>query len=241
VFAGAEKLQDDTRRLWMEKFGLRILEGYGATETSPVIAASTPMNYRVDSPGRLMPGMSHRLAAVPGVADGGRLHVRGPNVMIGYLLSDRPGMLVPPRSEFGEGWYDTGDIVRLDDEGYLFILGRARRFAKIAGEMISLAAVEELAVRTWPEEQHAVVALPDPQKGEQLVLVTTRTAPDRKDLLSQAQSDGLSELNVPRRLIHQEALPLLGTGKADYARVTALARDSASSIEVQVPLFPVGS
>jgi acyl-[acyl-carrier-protein]-phospholipid O-acyltransferase/long-chain-fatty-acid--[acyl-carrier-protein] ligase len=222
VFAGAEKLQDDTRLLWMEKFGIRIFEGYGATETSPVMAANTPMNYRAGSPGRLLPGIEVRLEPVPGVVEGGRLHVRGPNVMVGYLLADQPGKIVPPSSMYGPGWYDTGDIVRLDADGYLHIQGRAKRFAKIGGEMISLAAVEELATRTWPAAQHAVISLPDPQKGEQLVLLTTHPAADRKDLLTQARSDGAGELGIPRRLVVTKSLPVLGTGKTDYVAVRAL-------------------
>ncbi len=229
VFAGAEKLQNDTRQLWMEKFGIRLFEGYGATETSPVMAANTPMNYRSGSPGRLLPGIEARLEPVAGVADGGRLHVRGPNIMLGYLLAGQPGQVVPPSSSFGPGWYDTGDIVRLDTDGFIYIQGRAKRFAKIGGEMVSLAAVEELASRTWPVAQHAVVSLPDAQKGEQLVLLTTQATADRKDLLMQARSEGAGELGIPKRLVITKALPVLGTGKTDYAAVRAAVEPEVSA------------
>lgn len=223
VFAGAEKLQDDVRRTWMERFGVRVFEGYGATETSPVLTVNTPMDYRPGSPGRFVPGIEHSLEPVPGVTEGGRLHVRGPNVMLGYLLADRPGQLVPSQSSFGPGWYDTGDIVTLDDEGFLYIQGRAKRFAKVGGEMVSLALVEELAARGWPDAQHAVINLPDAQKGEQLVLVTTRREVERAELLARARADGIGEINVPKRIVSVKALPLLGTGKTDYAAVKAVA------------------
>jgi acyl-[acyl-carrier-protein]-phospholipid O-acyltransferase/long-chain-fatty-acid--[acyl-carrier-protein] ligase len=227
VFAGAEKLQDETRRVWAEKFGVRVFEGYGATETSPVLAANTPMDYAVGTVGRLLPGIDYHLAPVPGVSEGGRLHVRGPNIMRGYLLHDQPGVLVPPASELGAGWYDTGDIVAMDADGYLRIRGRAKRFAKIAGEMVSLSAVEELVAAIWPASLHAVVALPDKQKGEQLVLLTEHADADRSSLQQGARAAGMSEIHVPRRLLKVKKLPLLGTGKIDYHAVTRLAQQES--------------
>ena len=219
VFAGAEKVKDETRRVWSEKFGLRILEGYGATETAPVLAANTPMHFRSGTVGRLVPGMTARLEPVPGVEEGGRLFVTGPNVMLGYLLADQPGLLKPPPG----GEYDTGDIVDIDADGFLRIVGRAKRFAKIAGEMVSLAAVENLAAKTWPENAHAVVALPDARKGEQLVLLTETQDATREALLATAQTEGATELMVPRVIVPVEAVPVLGTGKVDYPAVTAIA------------------
>ena len=228
VFAGAEKLQDETRRIWSEKFGVRIFEGYGATETSPVLSANTPMENAVGSVGRLMPGMEYRLAPVDGIAAGGRLHVRGPNVMRGYLLADNPGVLVPPRSEFGDDWYDTGDIVSIDARGFLRILGRAKRFAKVGGEMVSLAAVEELVASVWPEGTHAVIALPDRKKGEQLILITDVQEADRPALIQAAKPAGVSEINLPGKIIKVKQVPLLGSGKIDYNAVRVLAEKSVS-------------
>ena len=222
VFAGAEKLQEATRRVWADKFGLRILEGYGATETSPVLAANTPMDNAAGSVGRFLPGIEHRLEPVPGVERGGRLYVRGPNVMLGYLLHDRPGELVPTDSALGAGWYDTGDIVSLDKAGFVRIEGRAKRFAKVGGEMVSLAAVEELAARVWPGALHAVVSVPDPQKGEQLVLITEQAGAERAELSAFARQDGIGEISVPRQIVITTAVPLLGTGKIDYAAARAL-------------------
>jgi acyl-[acyl-carrier-protein]-phospholipid O-acyltransferase/long-chain-fatty-acid--[acyl-carrier-protein] ligase len=218
VFAGAERVRAETRRVWGEKFGLRLLEGYGATETAPVIAINTPMHYRAGTAGRLLPGMAHRLDPVPGIDTGGRLAVAGPNVMLGYLRVERPGELEPPEG----GWYDTGDIVEIDADGFITIVGRAKRFAKIAGEMISLGAVEEQAAKLWPSEHHAVVALPDARRGEQLVLVTDRTDAPREALLGQIRASGLSELFVPKTVITVARLPLLGSGKVDYPAVAKL-------------------
>ena len=222
VFAGAEKLQDEVRRVWQDKFGVRIFEGYGATETSPVIAGNTPMANRTGTVGRLMPGMEYRLIKVPGLDEGKRLEVRGPNVMLGYLLHDNPGVLVPPSTETGEGWYDTGDIVTIDEDGFVRVCGRAKRFAKVAGEMVSLTSVEVLASKAWPDALHAAIAIPDEKKGEQVVLLTTVQGPERAVLLAQAQQDGVAEIGVPRLLRHVATMPVLGTGKIDYVAAAKL-------------------
>lgn len=241
VFAGAEKLQEETRRVWAEKFGIRIFEGYGATETAPVLSANTPMDHQVGSVGRFMPGIRHQLQPVPGVEEGGRLFVQGPNVMLGYLLHANPGVLVPAESELGKGWYDTGDIVTLDEKGFIRIRGRAKRFAKIGGEMVSLAAVEELAAKAWPDRLHAVVAVPDPAKGEQLVLVTDQPDAQRGPLQQQARADGMAELNVPKKILVVRQVPLLGTGKIDYTGVKALAEAAAQNAgpDEETPEEPV--
>lgn len=219
VFAGAEKLKDEVKSVWQERFGVRIFEGYGATETSPVLATNTAMEGQAGSVGRFLPGIVWQLQDVPGIDEGGRLFVKGPNIMQGYLRYERPGFIQPPSDEYGEGWYDTGDIVSVDESGFIRILGRAKRFAKIGGEMISLTVVESLAGRTWPDGQHAVIALNDPRKGERLLLLTTCQDIERKALLEQAQQEGLSELNVPKSIETVESLPLLGTGKVDYAEL----------------------
>ncbi|MFO1417563.1 MAG: AMP-binding protein [Methylotetracoccus sp.] len=216
VFAGAEKLQADTRRLWAEKFGIRILEGYGVTETSPVLAVNTSMHYRQGTVGRLLPGIQYRLEPVPGIERGGRLHVHGPNVMLGYLTEQQPGVVIPPGSVYGDGWHDTGDIVEVDEDGFVTIAGRAKRFAKIAGEMVSLTRVEELAARAWPNVPSAALNAPDPRKGEQIILFTEHRSASRDDLVSRARQDGFGELLIPREIRVLDALPLLATGKVDY-------------------------
>lgn len=224
VFAGAEKLQKETQRLWARKFGLRIFEGYGTTETSPALATNTPMENEEGTVGRLLPGIEYQLEPVAGVEQGGRLFVRGPNIMRGYLLHDRPGELVPINSPLGAGWYDTGDIVTIDEDGYLRIRGRAKRFAKIGGEMVSLAAIEELAAACWPNAQHAAVAMADAKKGEQVILVTSQARAERTDLIAYAKRDGIGEISLPKIILARKALPLLGTGKIDYSSLGALVR-----------------
>ncbi len=223
VVAGAEKLSEAVRGEWFEKFGIRIFEGYGATETAPVLAVNTPMAYRTGTVGNLLPGIEHRLVPVPGIDHGGILHVRGPNVMAGYLKADRPGLLQPPESALGDGWYETGDVVEIDADGFVRIVGRVKRFAKIAGEMVSLEVVEKLATASSPAQAHAVSSQPDAAKGEALVLFTTDGTLSRELLAAKAREMGLPELAVPRKIQKVEALPLLGTGKIDYVTLKNLA------------------
>ena len=225
VVAGAEPVKETTRRVWGEKFGLRILEGYGVTETAPVVALNTPMFNRFGTVGRLLPGMEPRLEPVPGVAEGGRLHLKGPNVMMGYLRAEAPGVLEPPV----EGWHDTGDIVKIDEEGFVTILGRAKRFAKIGGEMVSLAAIEKLAAGDWPDAQIAAAAVPDPKKGERVILVTTEPTATRPQFLAHARDQGASELMNPSEVMIWEKMPLLGTGKVDNVTVTKMVREAVAA------------
>ena len=218
--AGAEAVKDSTRQIYMDKFGVRILEGYGVTETAPVLAMNTPIANRPGTVGRLSPLMKARLEPVPGIDEGGRLYVRGPNVMLGYYRAENPGVLEPP----ADGWHDTGDIVAIDAQGFITIKGRAKRFAKIAGEMVSLAAVEALASDACPGVAAVVVALPDARKGERLVLLTTDAGVKRDQLLRHARAKGAAELMVPADILLVESLPLLGSGKPDYVAATALAK-----------------
>ena len=219
IFAGAERVRDETRRTYAEKFGLRVLEGYGATEAAPVIAVNTPMHYKAGSVGRLLPAIEARLEDIPGIEEGGRLYIRGPNVMAGYYLAGEPGTLQPPEG----GWHDTGDIVTIDEAGFVTIRGRAKRFAKIGGEMVSLPAVEGYAGAVWPGSEHAVVTRPDAKKGEQLVLFTTAKDAEYKALQEWARGNGVTELMIPRDIRMLDALPVLGTGKIDYVTLNAMA------------------
>jgi acyl-[acyl-carrier-protein]-phospholipid O-acyltransferase/long-chain-fatty-acid--[acyl-carrier-protein] ligase len=221
ILAGAEPVKETTRRTYMEKFGLRILEGYGVTETAPALALNTPMFNKFGTVGRILPGMEARLEEVEGVEEGGRLYVRGPNVMLGYLKVDNPGVLERPP----EGWHDTGDIVTIDERGFVTIKGRARRFAKVGGEMISLAAVEALASDLWPNALSAVVAVPDPRKGERLILLTQQKGATRSDFQSFARAKHASDLMIPAEVWVLDKLPVLGTGKVDMMAVGKLVEE----------------
>ncbi|MEQ8823784.1 MAG: acyl-[ACP]--phospholipid O-acyltransferase [Filomicrobium sp.] len=229
IVAGAEAVKDRTRSLYMDKFGVRILEGYGVTETAPVLAINTPLANKAGTVGRLSPLMEARLEPVPGIEEGGRLFVRGPNVMLGYLRAENPGVIEPPE----DGWHDTGDIVTIDNEGFITIRGRAKRFAKIAGEMVSLSAVEAIAAEIWPAAISVVVALPDKRKGEKLVLMTAEEKVSRAEFIAHAKTRGASDLMSPAEVLVVPAVPLLGSGKPDYVAALKLAKERLGVSDAQ--------
>ena len=230
VVAGAEKLNEEVRKIWADKFGISILEGYGATECAPVLAVNTPMANKNGSVGMLMPGLLPKLEAVPGIKDGGLLSVRGPNVMLGYYLFDNPGVIQALKAERGEYWYNTGDIVEIDSDGFVFIKGRVKRFAKVAGEMVSLETVENIAYHASPEYQHASTTQADTQRGENVVLYTTDPELNRERLSNSAKAIGSPELAIARKLIVIAELPLLGTGKTDYVLLKQMAENTENKL-----------
>ena len=219
VIAGAEKLNEEVRKTYNDKFGIRILEGYGTTECAPVLSANTPMANLNGSVGQFLPGLEHKLESVPGIDVGGLLHVRGENIMMGYYLFDAPGVLIPPV----DGWYNTGDIVEVDAQGFVHIKGRVKRFAKVAGEMISLEVVEQIANTAAPACMHAASTQSDIQRGENIILFTTDSKLKREDLQIVAKNLKFPELVIARKIIVLEELPLLGTGKTDYVTLKNMA------------------
>lgn len=223
VVAGAERLAEPVRMQWFEKFGIRILEGYGATETAPVLCINTPMAYRSGTVGQLLPGIEAVLRPLAGVEVGGELHVRGPNLMSGYYRGENPGSIEPPRSDLGDGWYNTGDVCTIDAEGFVTITGRLKRFAKVAGEMVSLEVVERIAALASPQAQHAASVRADAKRGELIVLFSTDRALTREQLQEGARRLGQPERVVPRSVVHVAAMPLLGTGKVDYVSLGRIA------------------
>jgi acyl-[acyl-carrier-protein]-phospholipid O-acyltransferase/long-chain-fatty-acid--[acyl-carrier-protein] ligase len=226
VVAGAERVRDETHHLFNTKFGgVKLLEGYGATEAAPVVAVNHPDRNRPGSVGQMLPGMEWRTETVEGITGGGRLFVRGPNVMRGYMSADDPRVIEP----LAGGWHDTGDIVDIDADGYVCILGRVKRFAKIGGEMVSLAAVEGLAAAVWPESRHAVVSIPDSRKGEKLVLVTDRMDAESARLSEWAREHGAPDLAVPKKIVRLAEVPVLGTGKTDYVGIQKLVEAEAKA------------
>ena len=224
VVCGAEKVREETPRTFAERLpGMPLLEGYGATECSPVIAVNQPTDNRGGTVGRLLPAIEARIEPVPGITDGGLLHVRGPNVMAGYLLD--PDTVERPDG----GWYDTGDVVSIDDEGLVRLKGRVKRFAKIGGEMVSLTAVEELAAGALGGARCAAVSIPDSRKGERLVLFTEHPDPEVGIVAAHAKAQGAPELAVPKRIVRLDAVPVLGTGKIDYPALQRLAEDEGQA------------
>jgi len=213
---GAEKVREETRALFNEKFGgVELLEGYGATEAAPVVAVNQPGNNHPGTVGQILPSMDYRLEPVEGIDAGGRLFLKGPNVMAGYVTDGDPLAWEPVE----DGWLDTGDIVDVDDQGFITIKGRAKRFAKIGGEMVSLTAVEGIAGAVWPDQRHAVVSIPDSRKGEKLVLVTDHSGAEVARLAEWARENGAPELAVPKKIVKVAEVPVLGTGKTDYVAI----------------------
>lgn len=222
VISGGEKLSPEVARVWMEKFGLRILEGYGSTECAPVISLATPAAYRRGAVGCFLPGVDHQIEPVEGIDKGGVLHVRGPNLMRGYYRYQNPGVVEAPKSVLGEGWYDTGDVVEVDRDGLLVISGRVKRFAKIAGEMVSLDMIEHVAREASPEHHHAAVLNVQDYGGETTVLFTTDARLTRAQLLEAAKELGTHDLSVARRIVPLREIPLLASGKVDYVGLKSL-------------------
>lgn len=208
---GGEKLKERTAELWMQKFGVRIFEGYGTTETSPVISVNTPMFYKKGTVGRFLPQIKYKLDKVSGVEEGGKLLIKADNVMLGYVMPDKPQML-----QKAEEWYDTGDIVQIDKDGFINIKGRAKRFAKIGGEMVSLSAVEQVLDEMYDDAKQGVFAVADDKKGEKLVFVTNNENADIHSVRQYFHEQGLSELWIPKEVVYMKNPPMLGSGKFDY-------------------------
>lgn len=220
VVAGAEPVKDETRKIWKERFDTIVLEGFGMTEAAPVVAVNALRANKPGSVGRLLPGIEHRLVPVKGIKKGGRLWLKGPNIMLGYMKYDAPGILQKSK----DGWHDSGDIVEIDDEGFVFIKGRAKRFAKIAGEMVSLSGIEAIINSIWVEHDHAVVKIPDKRRGEKIILLTTNFTASKDEIIKEVKKRGFPEIMVPNKLLPIDAVPLLGTGKIDYAAAQKMAQ-----------------
>ena len=221
VIAGGEALKAETRRVYREKFGLDLFEGYGVTEGSPVLAVNAPMFNRHGTVGKLLPHVTARLEPVPGIDEGGRFYVKGPNVMIGYYRADNPGEIEPPAG----GWHDTGDIVTIDADGFVAIKGRAKRFAKLAGELVSLGAIEDHLWGLWPDDMAACVAAPDPKRGERVILATDHAGATKAEVETWMKIKGASAIMVPASVVVLDAIPLLGSGKTDYVALAKLLRE----------------
>jgi acyl-[acyl-carrier-protein]-phospholipid O-acyltransferase/long-chain-fatty-acid--[acyl-carrier-protein] ligase len=212
-YAGAEAVKQETRDAVSERLGVRLMEAYGTTECSPVLCGNNMLFNKFGTLGKVAPAIDYRLEAVDGIKDAGEFVVRGPNIMKGYLYADNPGVLVPVE----DGWYHTGDVVKVDELGYVKIVDRVKRFAKIAGEMISLTAVDNIAVSIWGTDEFrcGTVAIPSDKKGEQIVMVTNNKEASRATFAEHVRAKGLSELYIPVDFLYKEELPLLATGKAD--------------------------
>ena len=229
MYSGGEAAKADTRSMWMEHSGVRMMEAYGSTECSPVMTANNGIFNKFGSIGKLLPGMQYKIEPVDGIESGGELCVKGPNVMLGYYMPENPGVLVPP----ADGWYHTGDVVDLDEIGFFTIKDRIKRFAKIGGEMVSLNAVQDMVIDATQNMEgdfsYGVVAVPHESKGEQIVLVTNNRDVTSSLLHEFVKANGMSELYLPRVILYHDKLPVFATGKSDNVTLKK---------EVMAEMFP---
>ena len=214
VYAGAEGVKLDTRTILNERLGTRLMEAYGTTECSPAVAGNNVVFNKFGTIGKLCPGMQYRLEKIDGIEKGGELVVKGPNVMEGYILPDHPGVLVPPQ----DGWYHTGDVVEVDEIGFMTIKDRIKRFAKIGGEMVSLRAIENMLCKMFEGQDefcYGVVAVPHENKGEQIIVATNNKDLTIDRLREFIKTNGYPELYLPRVILYRESIPTSATGKVD--------------------------
>ena len=218
MIAGAEKLDEKTYDYYQNNFNIKILEGYGVTEASPAVSVNTYDNFRLGSVGKILPGIEYRIEKIEGHSRGGLLHLKGKNIMLGYQM-ERSNFNI---KEIGD-WYNTGDVAYVDKDSYLFIIGRLKRFAKIAGEMISLAQVEEFPKKLWPEKNNIVCSIKDVNKGEVLMLITDNKDADLGSLMNFMKKAGLSNLYFPKKIKIIDEFPILGSGKIDFKKIQEIA------------------
>ena len=222
VFSSGERLSPETRQLWQEKFGIRIIEGYGATEASPIVTLNTPLFFDKATVGRIMPGIEYKIEPVDGIEKGGNFFIKGPNLMKGYL---REGKGFEPL----EDWYDTGDVLSMDQNNMLTIEARLKRFAKISGEMVSLDTVEKWVREYSDKKQYGAVNLPDQRKGEKIILYTTDSELTVEALRGYWSSQKLPMLALPNQVVYMKDLPMLASGKINYRELNKIAKESLSA------------
>ncbi len=225
VFASSEKLKKETRELWLDKFGIRIFEGYSTSETSPIIACNTPMHYHAGSVGRLMPKIEYYIRPIHQIEGGGQLFIKGPNIMLGYMHTSNPGVINPTFSkELGLGWYDTGDIVKIDKDGYLTLLGRTQQLKKnLIKEIMCLALIEDLASMIDVDSKHVAICPDDYNKDKQIFLFTTSKTINRENFIGIMHKNliNLNDSNIPVIIFINE-IPILPIGKVNYQQITKM-------------------
>jgi acyl-[acyl-carrier-protein]-phospholipid O-acyltransferase / long-chain-fatty-acid--[acyl-carrier-protein] ligase len=234
VLVGAEKLRDSVRKTFEDAFGLELLEGYGCTEMSPVVAVNAPgyeagkdsqVGTKSGTVGHPLPGVTVKIVDPETMVElggnqEGLLLVRGANRMLGYL-----GQEELTKSALCDDWYRTGDLAIIDDEGFIRITDRLSRFSKIGGEMVPHLKIEEAVHELFDDFACAVTGIPDERRGERLALLFTREDVEPAVLWKRLSETELPKLWVPKRenIYRVESLPTLGTGKADLRGIRAMA------------------
>jgi len=223
ALVGADKCPDALREAFYEKHNMTLFEGYGATECAPVISANSPADNRPGSVGKPIPGVQVRIEHYEtgeecGPGQDGRILVKGDNVMKGYFDDFEQTSL-----HIRRGWYDTGDMGNIDEDGYLWHVGRIKRFVKIGGEMVSLVKIESILEKLIPEDAHCcVVEIPDSTKGAKIVAVTTVPIDEKSTLKKLAEQ--LPKIALPKQFLVIEDLPKMGSGKIDFRTITEKVR-----------------
>jgi len=225
ALVGADKCPESLRESYQEKHNQPLYEGYGATECSPIISSNIPENNRPGSVGRPIPGVQVRIENYEtgeecGPGEDGRILVKGDNVMMGYYDDFEQTSL-----HMRQGWYDTGDMGNIDEQGYLWHVGRVKRFVKIGGEMVSLVKTESVLEKILPEDvQCCVVEIPDSTKGAKIIAVTTEEI-DKKPIIKQL-AEQLPQIALPKQFMVIEDLPKMGSGKIDFRSITEMVKET---------------
>ena len=224
ALSGADKCPEGLRKAFMEKHNISLLEGYGATETSPAISVNTRSANKPGSVGRPIQGVEVRLENYETgdacrVGEIGKILVKGANVMKGYFDDFEETTL-----HIRHGWYDTGDMGYMDEDGFLWHVGRLKRFLKIGGEMVSLVKVEDVLEKLLPPDVSCcVVEVPDQLKGAKIVAAVTQKLDEKTILRQMAQQ--LPTIALPKQFVVIEDLPKMASGKIDFRKITDLVRD----------------
>jgi acyl-[acyl-carrier-protein]-phospholipid O-acyltransferase/long-chain-fatty-acid--[acyl-carrier-protein] ligase len=224
MITGADKCPEALRRGFWERHRMILLEGYGTTETSPVISVNTPRHNRPGSVGRALSNVEVRIehyetGEACQVNEIGKVLVKGPSVMKGYFDDFEASSL-----HLRHGWYDTGDMGYMDADGYIWHVGRLRRFLKVGGEMVSLVKVEDVLERLLPDDcACCVVEVPDARRGSRIVAAVTADV-DEKAILAQ-MAESLPRIALPKQFVVIPELPKMSSGKLDFRTITDMVRD----------------
>ncbi|WP_375326761.1 acyl-[ACP]--phospholipid O-acyltransferase [Candidatus Tisiphia endosymbiont of Nemotelus uliginosus] len=225
VLAYGGTLREQTRQVWLNKFGIRIFEMYGTAEMSSVIACNTPMHYRSGSVGRLVPQVEYYIKQVEGIEGAGQLFVKGPNIMLGYMFNNNPGVLHYTASELGLGWLDTQEVVKCDQDGYIMVLGKLEQFIMIEEKKIPLLLIEQLANIIDKDSANAVIHLENVNREKKIILFTTSVAINNAKFIEILHNNLLPLAYLPE-IINVQEIPRISKGKVNYKQLENIYRKS---------------
>ena len=213
VISGIEKLKEETVKIWEDNFGKRIFEAYGTTETSSTISINTPMYFREKSVGRMLPGIECKLESTTAFVGASHLLVKGPNISDYYIENKQ---LISKKAQ--DNWFDTGDIVEIDKDKFIFMKGKSKRFIKVEGEAVSLTELEVKISEIWKDSKHALIKTQHNRKKE-IILFTTYKGATKEELIKFVNENKVEDFIVPDEIIVMENIPITGTGTVDYLKL----------------------